>query len=80
MLPHVDMSVTTHAHRGGLVVVLSCCVASVIGHGAMTFPTPRNAIDGVLPEFKAWRYPCDATHQGVNCTITFCGDMQNCEC
>ena len=44
----------------------------------MTFPTPRNAIDATLPAFKKWAYPCDATHQGVDCTITFCGDAKNC--
>ena len=44
----------------------------------MTFPTPRNAIDATLPAFKKWAYPCDATHQGVDCAITFCGNAQNC--
>lgn len=62
-----------------VVVVAVGLVGYTTGHGALTFPTPRNAIDGVLPQFKAWRYPCDAAHQGVNCTITFCGDMQECE-
>lgn len=52
---------------------------TVAGHAAMTYPTPRNAIDAVLPEFKAWAYPCDSTHQGVNCTMTFCGDGRNCQ-
>jgi hypothetical protein len=63
-----------------VAVFLAGLVGYTTGHGALTFPTPRNAIDGALPQFKAWRYPCDAAHQGVNCTITFCGDMHNCEC
>ena len=53
-------------------------LSSVVGHGAMTFPTPRNAIDGQLPAFKAWKFPCDSTHKGENCSITFCGDAKNC--
>ena len=99
------------------------------GHGALSFPTPRNAIDGArpasepnrrrrgpgsgtrggaaarstprrgrgdvaaatlrpdavanrraaaaagaLPAWTEWAYPCDATHQGENCSITFCED------
>ena len=51
----------------------------VSGHGAMTFPKPRNALDGVLEVFQAWKYPCDATHRGINCTISFCVDGHNCE-
>ena len=54
-------------------------VGTAAGHGAMTFPTPRNAIDAPLPAFKAWQYPCDATHQGINCSLTFCGDAKNCQ-
>jgi len=54
-------------------------LSSVVGHGAMTFPTPRNAIDGQLPAFKAWKFPCDKTHTGENCSITFCGDAKNCQ-
>jgi len=48
-------------------------VANVAAHGAMTYPRPRNALDGDLPQFKSWAYPCDATHKGINCTMTFCG-------
>ena len=51
---------------------LAALVGSVVGHGAMTFPTPRNAIDGALPQFKAWGFPCDEDHQGANCGHTFC--------
>ena len=42
----------------------------VAGHGAMTFPKPRNSYDGELPPWSAWGYPCDQTHQKENCTIT----------
>jgi hypothetical protein len=60
-------------------IALVGLAAGVAGHGAMTFPTPRNAIDATLPAFKKWAYPCDATHQGVDCAITFCGNAQNCQ-
>eukprot|EP00729_Bicosta_minor_P010877 gene10877-35269_t len=53
--------------------------AVVVGHGAMTFPTPRNAIDATLPPFKDWKYPCDATHKGADCKMTFCSDGENCQ-
>lgn len=67
------------AAAGVCTALMLGLAASVAGHGAMTFPTPRNAIDASLPAFKAWKYPCDATHKGVNCTMTFCGDAKSCQ-
>eukprot|EP00040_Diaphanoeca_grandis_P025237 m.139565 g.139565 ORF g.139565 m.139565 type:complete len:437 (-) comp30067_c0_seq1:381-1691(-) len=63
-----------------LTFILACaCVNNVNGHGAMTFPRPRNAIDGQINPWTSWSYPCDATHQGANCTMTFCEDGKNCQ-
>ena len=52
---------------------------SVFGHGAMTFPRPRNALDGQLDNWDRWAYPCDDAHSGDNCRITFCENGKNCE-
>ena len=41
---------------------------------AITFPRSRNAIDGNLAPWTNWSYPCDATHQGLNCAIQFSGN------
>ena len=60
-------------------VTILAVLAFVDGHGAMTYPRPRNALDGDLPAFTSWAFPCDATHKGVNCTMTFCGDAKNCQ-
>ena len=51
----------------------------VLGHGALSFPRPRNAIDGTLPDWKDWQYPCDATHTGAQCAINFCEDAKDCQ-
>ena len=59
-----------------LAMALPCLIA---GHGAMTFPKPRNAIDGAIAPWTGWSYPCDAEHQGGACAITFCTDGQHCE-
>ena len=40
------------------------------GHGAMSFPKPRNSYDGQLEPWTNWSYPCDNTHRGDNCTVT----------
>lgn len=45
----------------------------------MVFPKPRNALDMNLAPWQDWGYPCDATHQGPQCAITFCTDGKNCE-
>jgi len=50
-----------------------------LGHGSMTHPKPRNAIDGQLSPWKNWSYPCDASHHGDMCKITFCEDGKNCQ-
>jgi len=54
-------------------------VSPVDGHGAMTFPRPRQAIDGALAPWSRWSYPCDDTHSGDDCKITFCEDGKNCQ-
>ena len=51
----------------------------VSGHGAMTFPKPRNALDGALDPWAQWAYPCDAKHQGDMCKITFCEHGKDCQ-
>lgn len=63
-------------YRAALLLGL---VAAASGHGAMTFPRPRNSLDGDLPQWEAWKYPCDAEHQGMNCSITFCENGHNCQ-
>jgi len=60
-------------------VTLLAVVAGAYGHGAMTFPRPRNAIDGHLSPWSNWSYPCDGTHQGKHCQITFCENGKNCQ-
>ena len=38
--------------------VASCgLVVSVAGHGAMTFPKPRNSVDGTLAPWTKWGSP-----------------------
>ena len=54
-------------------------VARAAAHGAMTFPKPRNSLDGALEPWTKWAYPCDSTHQGDMCKITFCEDGKNCQ-
>ena len=61
-----------------LVSVFGSLMGMCLGHGALTFPRPRNAIDGTLPEWQAWAYPCDETHEGDDCKITFCEDAKDC--
>jgi hypothetical protein len=47
-------------------------------HGAMTFPKPRNAVDGQLELWTNWSFPCDKTHTGSNCAITFAKGAGTC--
>jgi hypothetical protein len=49
------------------------------GHGAVTFPKPRNSLDGALAPWTQWAYPCDANHSGVDCAISFCEDGHLCQ-
>eukprot|EP00658_Telonema_sp_P-2_P049544 TRINITY_DN3768_c0_g2_i5.p1 TRINITY_DN3768_c0_g2~~TRINITY_DN3768_c0_g2_i5.p1 ORF type:complete len:285 (-),score=64.54 TRINITY_DN3768_c0_g2_i5:53-907(-) len=60
-------------------LMLLASLDGVMGHAAMAHPRPRNAIDGSLPPWTNWSYPCDATHQGDMCAITFCEDGHNCQ-
>lgn len=60
-------------------VVLAALPSLATSHGAMTFPTPRNALDGNLAPWTNWSYPCDATHTGGMCAITFCEGGKNCQ-
>ena len=53
-------------------------LAAVTGHAALSFPRPRNALDGALDPWSNWSFPCDATHRGAACAITFCEDGKNC--
>eukprot|EP01043_Picozoa_sp_COSAG02_P066538 COSAG02_NODE_10390_length_1951_cov_1.954644_3_plen_182_part_00 len=57
-------------HKLLLLPLLALLVKQSAGHGAMTFPKPRNAYDGELSPWSDWGYPCDNTHQDDNCTIT----------
>ena len=45
----------------------------------MTFPRPRNALDGDLAPWTNWSYPCDEAHKGGYCAITFCEDGKACQ-
>jgi hypothetical protein len=49
------------------------------GHGAMTFPKPRQALDGALAPWSGWAYPCDERHENGSCIITFCEDGTECQ-
>jgi len=53
--------------------------ACVVAHGAMSFPKPRQSLDGALEPWASWSYPCDAKHQGAMCEITFCTTGENCQ-
>jgi len=41
---------------------LSGLVAGAYGHGSMSFPRPRNAIDADLPTWTNWSYPKDEVY------------------
>eukprot|EP00939_MAST-03C_sp_MAST-3C-sp1_P000416 g416.t1 len=60
-------------------VLIVLLVPEVEGHGALSFPRPRNSLDGSIAPWTNWAYPCDKSHQGENCSITFCEDGHNCE-
>ena len=47
-------------------------------HGAMTFPRPRNAIDGQLAAWTNWSYPCEGNAKGGDCAITFAKGAGTC--
>jgi len=54
-------------------------VVSVDAHGALTFPRPRNAVDGDLAPWTNWAYPCDESHEGADCAIQFCEGSKGCQ-
>ena len=64
---------------GAKTIVLLAIATTAHGHGAMTFPRPRNAMDGDLEPWTQWAYPCDSSHKGDDCKISFCEDGQKCQ-
>jgi hypothetical protein len=62
-----------------LLLSLAGLLAPADAHGALSFPRPRSAIDGQLPAWQRWRYPCDATHKGKDCDLTFCENGKDCQ-
>jgi hypothetical protein len=73
-----------HAQMGRRLAItaalaLELCARQVAGHGAMTFPRPRNALDGDLAPWTNWSYPCDSTHQEKMCAVSFCCGGQDCQ-
>ena len=52
--------------RTGVIRVFcfAALVGMVVGHGALYHPTPRNAMDNVLPEYAGGKSPT----QGCTCT------------
>ena len=62
-----------------LAAALGSLVGGATAHGAMTFPKPRNSLDGALAPWTNWSYPCDNEHQGQMCSITFCTQGKDCQ-
>mmetsp|Transcript_70784 Transcript_70784/g.170957 ORF Transcript_70784/g.170957 Transcript_70784/m.170957 type:complete len:466 (+) Transcript_70784:80-1477(+) len=54
-------------------------VVGCVGHGAMSFPRPRNSLDGALAPWSSWSYPCDESHAGPDCALGFCEDGKDCQ-
>ena len=54
-----------------LLLLLGAFLPLACGHGAVSFPRPRNAIDGSIAPWSNWSFPCDATHKGADCAIHF---------
>ena len=59
------------------LVTLVSLVTHTHAHGAMTFPKPRNALDGTLAPWTDWQYPCTANH--TDCKISFCTAGKDCQ-
>jgi hypothetical protein len=54
-----------------MALLLATTAELAAGHGAMTFPRPRNAYDGALPPWSDWHFPCNTGEaENPNCTIT----------
>ena len=60
--------------RASLAMAL---VAHVSAHGAMTFPKPRNSLDGSLDLWKSWNYPCKEGQKAGECGVKFCSKPPN---
>lgn len=59
-------------------MVLLAAVGGARAHGALTYPKPRNSLDGAVAPWSDWKYPCDATHQGAKCKVHFCEHEKDC--
>jgi hypothetical protein len=59
------------------VAALAVLVDRASAHGAMTFPRPRNSLDGDLPLWTSWNYPCRDGQKGSDCAVKFCGKPPN---
>jgi hypothetical protein len=46
------------------VAALAVLVDRASAHGAMTFPRPRNSLDGDLPLWTSWNYACRDGQKG----------------
>ena len=66
-------------HLSATILILILVPPRAHGHGALSFPRPRNAIDGSIAPWSSWSYPCDKTHRGDQCKLTFCEDGQKCQ-
>jgi len=42
------------------ILIFGCIISLVHGHGALYIPTPRNAMDRILPEFRGGKSPIEA--------------------
>ena len=47
----------------------AACVALAMGHGALYHPTPRNALDNVLPEYAGGKAPVQGSASTTNCQV-----------
>ena len=61
-----------------LLAALALAPGQADAHGAVTFPRPRNAIDGQLPAWKNWSYPCEHGKPKGDCAITFAKGAGTC--
>lgn len=62
-----------------LALAMLLLASGASGHAALSFPRPRNAADGSLAPWTSWAYPCDKTHSGANCSISFCEHGHDCQ-
>lgn len=70
---HVSNKLVNHSHtRLRFLVMMNSLlqltlVAGVAGHGALYIPTPRNAMDRVLPEFEGGKSPQGNGYNSCTC-------------